>query len=883
MPNPVKWITNVGKSISYSFIDEMKELNPTLASFKEDNGDFAKSVKNTISIKSIKDSAKNLSGNEYFNIAKDTINNLKSDIKTGNLYNREREKKAEDQFASKMLGFDDSDFGFDFDDSGDMNFNFDEDVTDSIGQSTKSTNDMVDLVGKKTSLAISNAIVGSSEYMTKTSRKNTKILFDQNNILFSKLHSDLGTVNQNIGSILEFNKEATTTHYNNSATYYSNMTSKMEETTSMLKEMLDMQKEYYGKKNDFDGIYGSNERSYSGISNRGVINLEALFKNVKGNVKDKLSMLDMLGSMVTDMGAGGMLSASPGKLLTQGIVKMLTPKMLKESMKDFNETLSGVLANTILKINDEAGNSSFKQIVASLFKTDESLKTEINPSGYKKDAIPFDGVTKKSITEVIPTYLAKILSAVSNQSETRYDYEKGRFVSMDEIKREYQNIVKNNSKMASWNMSNSMMDLANSTIKFDKDDKGNFISKKQFQKDLEAFFEYQYKNAKVFNGRKENIDPATYGMKGGQKSEISAGLIKQMWNALPNKDRMKLAGEILDQRQMQNTTMRDIERNSNSSIINLFNGSGATTTGSAFKSKKAASDSPYANSSKYSGAIIDILGDIRKEVSYIRSYGVGEKNGFGSKSKGKRSKKKSRTTNNYNRTVSFENYNPYDDIDVNDFDEDENISSMDISFMNENLVDANGKKLPHLEKKDNETQEEYYQRVKERFEQIKSGKKKNKGIFGKIADATSGNKLVKSIAGGLDKILEKPAQFLTTVIRKADETVFDLVFGEAGDKENKGILYEMKVGIRKTFTNMGDWLQKNVLDPIKDKLTAKNIKEVGRKFFGFFGIDIDKTVKSVREKLFGVKGEDGKRQDGKKGIFGQFIDDTKDSFKKAFG
>ena len=45
MPNPVKWITNVGKSISYSFIDEMKELNPTLNAFKEDNGDFVKYVK----------------------------------------------------------------------------------------------------------------------------------------------------------------------------------------------------------------------------------------------------------------------------------------------------------------------------------------------------------------------------------------------------------------------------------------------------------------------------------------------------------------------------------------------------------------------------------------------------------------------------------------------------------------------------------------------------------------------------------------------------------------------------------------------------------------------------------------------------------------------
>ena len=32
------YIKNVGKSLGYSVIDNLKDLNPTIASFKDDNG-----------------------------------------------------------------------------------------------------------------------------------------------------------------------------------------------------------------------------------------------------------------------------------------------------------------------------------------------------------------------------------------------------------------------------------------------------------------------------------------------------------------------------------------------------------------------------------------------------------------------------------------------------------------------------------------------------------------------------------------------------------------------------------------------------------------------------------------------------------------------------
>ena len=64
--------------------------------------------------------------------------------------------------------------------------------------------------------------------------------------------------------------------------------------------------------------------------------------------------------------------------------------------------------------------------------------------------------------------------------------------------------------------------------------------------------------------------------------------------------------------------------------------------------------------------------------------------------------------------LNFEHLNnesPNIYININDFDEDENYSSMDLSFMNENLVGPDGKVLPPLEKKDNETQEEFDQKL----------------------------------------------------------------------------------------------------------------------------------------------------------------------------
>lgn len=839
MPNPVKWITNVGKSISYSFIDEMKELNPALNAFKEDNGDFVKSVKSTLSIKNLKDSGKSLNDNQYFKIARDTIDNLKDDLRTGKLYNREREKSAMDKAVADFIGFDDSDFGFgDFDDDG-GDFGFDEDISDSIDESTKSTNEMVDLVGEKTSKAISSAVIGSSEYMAKVNRKNTKVLFDQNNILFSRLHSDMGTVNANISSILKFAQEGTTTHYNNSATFYNNMTAKMEETNSLLKELVDLQKEYYGK-NENSSAPRAKNRASDIIGSEGMPNLEAWKDQIKKNLKDN-SYLDML-NMGMEMGLGAQISSTPGKFITDAIAKAFTPKSIKEAMKGFNETLSGAFSNILMDLSNNAGDTSIKGILGSIFGIDNSLKTEFSTGNYKKDAIPFDGVTKKAITEVIPTYLSKILTAISNSNETTYDYDRGKFVSKKDLKRDYDDISRYNAQSAFSDISSAMRDKAG-RYQFDKDDKGDFITKAQFEKNLEEFLLAQYKAGRVFNDRRDTIDASTYSMSGGKKADMSAKFIQKLWRSMPNKMKSKLAGEVMSRRESQTNDMMRREYEGIDPLIALFNDSDKAF--GQLKLKEQKGENPVDKINKYNSSILDVLIDIRKEVSYIREFGLS--------GKGKKSKKSVKK--------KFEDYNPYQMPKIK---EDETYYQ---SVYESDVIT----------REDQESIDDYLERVasEDRQDEARKARANKKGPVEKFLGFFS--KSGATVGKTVDNVLATPINFLTGVINKADQAVYSLVFGPEDDNNPRhmGILERVGNGIKNTFEKVDTWLNENIFEPLKEKFTKENIKNATKKFFGIFGIDIESVGNKVKKFLFGEKDENGNRKEN--GMFGGFID----RFKKA--
>ena len=112
--NAASYIKNLGKSVSYSAVDKVKEMNPTLKNMAEANSDLTKTLFKTI--KNSKAIARNLPNtirqNEYYKIAKQGIGNALEDLKTGKLYNKEREE----QVNESMLGLDSLDSDFDIND-----------------------------------------------------------------------------------------------------------------------------------------------------------------------------------------------------------------------------------------------------------------------------------------------------------------------------------------------------------------------------------------------------------------------------------------------------------------------------------------------------------------------------------------------------------------------------------------------------------------------------------------------------------------------------------------------------------------------------------------------------------------------------------------------
>lgn len=562
MPNIVSYTRNLTKSVKYATIDVMKEMNPVITSFYETNSDVLKDTYNAIA--DIKGTTQNIKDSDTVSkvggLARLYYANLKSDLKTGKFYNKER--KAQYDNEVNMGGdFSDEDFGLSFDDNSDeLDINV---TSDSKSSSSLSFNDM-DAIAEKQVNATGEIIARSAQYQVEAQRQSTNALMNQNAEIFGRMHSNLGVINSNLSMVVNYMKESSTTHYNNSKTYYETSTSLLQESNAMLKELLELEKKKYeepkktgsSSKKDFSDIFTS----------EGAIDLREYVEMVKENMSNGTSGM---GSMLKDYLDNGalkdMIAASPLEGVMTSVIKTAVPSLLKEGMAELNKSIAGAMGSIITKLGTGMDDSG---LIGSIMKvlgfTPEALKKNLDTSSYNKGAVPFDGVTRKAIIEVIPTYLSKIYSAVSGKEESRFNYEKGKFTTVSGLKKELSDLYDSYGNRASGDIRRSMNQMKK-TINF----KGDAAREKAFDDDMKAFFDYHYRNAKVYN---KKTGARTYGMK-SQYSEENLALIQKMWEKLPKSMRLQWASEIQDARSGYNKYMRGIESDGLNPLLSLFNGS----------------------------------------------------------------------------------------------------------------------------------------------------------------------------------------------------------------------------------------------------------------------------------------------------------------------
>lgn len=825
MASAVKYLSNVTKSIKYATIDVFKELNPVLVEGVEENKDVAKVA--YASIKGFKKTSvkatNSLASSQIGELAREAKKNLIEDLKSGKFYNKERENRIEDELASNEFGDDYSEFMTD----DDSDLGFDDD-------SSKFLADTMDDVGEKASSAVNQVLVRTAEYQVEANRQSTTRMLAHHSALTATLHSDLAAVNANIAGVIKFNQEAMTTHIENSRMFYERQQQQMSEQISLLTEIRDIQKSVFMPEKSMSS---SDRLSPSDIlTSNGFINIGQYFKYIKQNIQDNDTGMGDYLKLFLDMGLGRTAVANPiGTIMKMGIESII-PNVLKSAMADFNETIAGSISTALLNVTKLRDSSNpVLSMIGNILGIDTTQKRTINTGDYNKGAVSWTGKDHKALTEVIPTLLSKIHSAVSGQNEVRYDYEEGRFSTYDKIKEDFENLQNRFVMSANDSIMPYLQDQINKV-----DFGGDKERTKEFLDHLDQILKYNFKNVSKFNPKDKSIKASTYGLT-GDHAEYDLELIRSMYEKIPKNKQLKNQQDLIEAIQSMNRTMTTLQESGDSKYNVLFNGSMGPDFGSKEAKKleeKQSKTSPIASGFNKLDITNNILLDIR---NYL----------FSNKRK-----------NGDNRVLdkTLEDFVISTDEAIDDKEEDDTIRSS-LGFGSYGTAD--GKTM----------------RIGE--EVNLEDKKEQSKLIKNIKEATTATGKIKALfKGGVSSLFSKPAEFMSGIMHKVDNRLYNLLFSEDEDVDGS-ILDKIKDGLSDWFNKLKD-MAKDKFEGIKDAIGESGIKgKFSSIMKNLFGFDFTTWEEEFKEALFGDK--DTSLVSGLKDLFVKGFREVADKFKKFFG
>lgn len=864
--NALSWLKNAGKSFGYATIDVLKTENTgiiKLASNAKDLGDdLYESIKDFKASVSSKEKNEGNIIKDSIDVTKDTIKNLLADIKTGNFYNQARKTQAEEEQMNAFFG---GDFNFD-DDFGDFDFDFDNDEKSSVEDEFKSSKvitQAMDIVGGKTAAAISSATVQSADYIVKNNRSSSRAIYSLTSRGFGEITKGLAAVNASINSINQI-AEPLTNHMKNSYTFFNRSEEFYKQSLDYLKKISENTTPISEKKRS--GYRGSSNRTtIEYLMSDGVLDFRAykdmIVSNIKSTTDIFTSMLGMVGGV---KGAASDFTSSPTAMLPIMLIKSLMGKKTIKAMNEFNKTLEGFFTAGISSLSSVSlGNGIIGNIwdlVKDIFVPDSTYKSTLNPSGYEKGKIDWDGVSKKAITEVIPTQLGKILSAITGEEEKRFDYNSGKWVKVSSIKTNFERYKRSQARMNGGDYIDYLNNLANIMAR------DNNMDPKQLEKLKQEIENYNYNslfsNSDDFkNIMKDNFNYSRYGLsKDGWEFIRRANRLADEQKKYSG--RTQWAGGIYTGRNNYGNSLRYKEADGTDMAIQLFNDSIDETERS----------STILGRDKYKNDIFFYLQGIyqySKHLSDNLPLLVGGGRGKGGKIKGTSIPTSGKITPIQAITLneaesSFNNINSYppnagytnsnyiisSDMAENALKEGGQFEQTTLSKMPRDLREYYLNKQsggPIDEEKENQLNE-FFKRNNIEESTLK--------IANNAKSKISNNSAVKSLTNALGRFFKVPADMITDILNAAQVSMKRVIYGEKSDNGETGLMQYLGQGLKSVFDKINENLDKT--------------------YYGRMAKDLSKNL---AEKLFGTKGEDGKRSGGK---FSGFVNDTTDSLKGAW-
>ena len=393
------FITNFTRSTKSLAKDTAKDLMPNLSNTISNNARF---IKTTYQDTSIKFKETDLKESFLFKSGNDLIKNAMSDIRTGNFHNKERQQKnTADPFA-KLLNFD-------FDSEDDLSDMFADDKSAPEDTSSDLSNMSLDLDAEtKTDI----------KTLANFSKANTKIT----NSGFAALNTQLRSIstfqNKNTLKFYELVEEKLNSldnHLAISSAYYKDL---VENTKRSQREVKSNSLEHA-----FDNMKGFNIEDYVDIYKE---NFKGIFEvgNMVGSMAIKPIITDIVNNPLGALGKFGM--------------KKLIPKGVRNSLKDIDKTIGMLPVLLQGRIPAMKKKGGIWELLGNILDLDKH-KVKAKKNEFVKGPVPFDGVTKRAITHVIPGYLKRILFALTGNPKDNvvYDMESGKFIQEKQVRNNY--------------------------------------------------------------------------------------------------------------------------------------------------------------------------------------------------------------------------------------------------------------------------------------------------------------------------------------------------------------------------------------------------------------------------------------------------------------
>ena len=767
------YLKNLGKSLVFATVeDTIKAEMPSATEFLSTNADTMKSVYHGVKDykTTVRRAGQMIAGTGLYQAGDHAFKSALEDLKTGNFYNQQRG----DDLMMKSMGMDDFDMDFDED------FSMDSDDKPSLDHDTEATIQTIEASTAASTNAIAGATVKSAEHIAGTVRQSTSLMFAQQEKLFSGLNNNLLGMHGTLNNIMAFNQGNLQAHLENSRKYFEESSQLNRENNAILKEMLDMQR------HDFQARLKSKEEAEKRTKNKfdinnlmtskGGIDLASYFGHIKKNVVDEVEMseLGILAGMDTDQLK--MMVSNPLSIIPIAIGQGIIGKNVRAQMKKLDKTLSGTFAHMLTELH-RAGQErdGIAGIIGRIFGAKQELTTKLKTDKFEKGPIPFDGITKKAIIDVIPGHLARIEAALTGNSAPVYDYESGKWTTMAKIKERRDDMEKSAKQIGLAEFKKQMEKGAiTGGVTGDIDAIGN---KKEFMEELSEYF-FKHQTLSGYSGKYKDA-------------------ANKAWD---NADMSLAAKEIHDAMANFNSMMHSIENTPHDTMLKLFDGS------QKFAGKQNAAG-------KLSGVSLLTDDDGNGAIYYLkniweelRSIRAGGSLGGGSGKRKKPAKAKYRRDSNVNKAHTGESKSQSSSDDgegpiLGDADQ-WAASADDVGYNDPDELKADPNNI---------------------LDEIFSD-----------TDATAADKF-KNV---LKALYKSPRSVVAGAVGMVDKHIYKFFFKQdtgLKDKDGKpivGFFNRMAYQLDKTFNTVVDTLKKKLLNPIKAK--AKKAWKKGKEFFGGF-------------------------------------------------